>query len=97
MRECEEEIGFKPEKLKYIGSCPNTYIYNNIEYKTCDMFFLADIRDVLLKDIIDKLSIQKSEISKLEYHQINTVDDIEELPIAFESAKYALKFNLDNK
>jgi len=97
IRECREEIGLKVENLKYLCSYPNTYIYNNIEYKTCDIYFLVDIWDMLVKDIVDILSIQKSEITKLEYYKINTVGDIDKLPIAFESAKYALKYNLDNK
>lgn len=97
MRECEEEIWFKAEELKYLCSCPNTYIYDNIEYNTCDIYFLADIGENLIENIIKNLNIQKTEVSHLVYHKIETTDDIDSLPIAFESAKYALKYNLNHK
>lgn len=97
IRECEEEIWLKIKDMKYLCSYPNTYIYNNFEYKTCDVFFLADIWDILIKDVIKDLEIQKSEVLKLEYHKIQTIEDVDKLQIAFESARQALKYNLNHK
>ena len=97
IRECEEEIWLIIKDIKYLCSYPNKYIYNNIKYNTCDIYFLADIGDDLIENIIKKLSIQESEVSNIVCHTINTIDDIEKLPIAFESAKYALKYNLNHK
>lgn len=97
IRECKEEIWLKIQNVRYLCSYPNTYVYNNIEYKVCDNCFLADIGDDLIENIIEKLSIQKSEVSNLISHKIETINDIDRLPIAFESAKYALKYNLNHK
>ena len=98
MRECREEIWLKIKDIKYLYSYPNTYIYNNIEYKTCDVFFLANIWDAsTMNDFIKNIRFQKSEVSKIEYHKIETNDDIEKLPIAFESTKQALKYSLNHK
>lgn len=45
VRECFEEIGMSidAEALRFVGTFPNTYVYKNITYKTCDMFFSAEI------------------------------------------------------
>lgn len=45
VRECFEEIGMSigTEGLRFVGTFPNTYVYKNITYKTCDMFFSAEI------------------------------------------------------
>lgn len=44
-RECKEETGIAPTSVKYIASFPNTYLYKNITYKTCDLFFLATFKN----------------------------------------------------
>ena len=41
-RESREEIGIEVPELSYLCSCPNTYPYKNIMYKTCDVFFAAE-------------------------------------------------------
>ncbi|AJR09182.1 NUDIX domain-containing protein [Photobacterium gaetbulicola] len=38
-RELEEELGFQPAGMRYIGSAPNTYKYRGTTYKTCDAFY----------------------------------------------------------
>ncbi|WP_299014021.1 NUDIX domain-containing protein [uncultured Photobacterium sp.] len=43
VRELEEELMFKAENAKYFGSYPNTYLYKNVEYKTCDTFFAIEL------------------------------------------------------
>lgn len=97
IRECEEEIWLKIKDIKYLCSYPNKYIYNDIEYNTCDIYFLANIGDGFIEDIIKNLDIQKAEVSHLVYYKIETINDIDVLSIAFESAKYALKYNLNHK
>ena len=83
-RECLEEIGAEPESLYFIGSFPNTYLYKDIEYKTCDNFFAAKLKP----DFAPKL--QKSEVSALEWHKVDSKEAIDVLPIAFDSCRQAL-------
>ena len=42
-RECREEIGAEVSDFDFLCTAPNTYVYKNIEYKTCDMFFTAEL------------------------------------------------------
>lgn len=44
-RELQEELNFQPapNKANYFGSYPNTYVYKNVEYKTCDAFFAVEL------------------------------------------------------
>ncbi len=83
-RECIEETGVKPEHIVYICSAPNTYLYKNIEYKTCDLFFTATLPDTA------ELKAQKGEVDGFEWVAIQNKDDIEKCPLAFPSAKKAL-------
>ena len=84
-RECFEEIGVKPVALRYIGSEPNTYEFKAITYKTCDLFFEA----VLPPDV--EFKIQESEVQAVDFVKIESENDIEKTPLAFESAKKILK------
>ena len=84
-RECFEEIGVKPAALRYIGSEPNTYEFKAITYKTCDLFFEA----VLPPDV--EFKIQESEVQAVDFVKIESENDIEKTPLAFESAKKILK------
>lgn len=90
-RECKEELGFFPENIKYLCSFPNTYEYGKIQYKTCDLFFTAD----LPKDF--SIKTQENEVSELAWIKIETDDDIENCPLAFDSAKKTLKIWLGEK
>lgn len=83
-RECFEEIGAKVSSIKYIASFPNTYDYKNIRYKTCDVFFEA----TLYQD--SKLEMQKNEVTEIVWAPCNTKEEIESIPLAFESAKKTL-------
>ena len=85
LRECMEELGVKPAKLRYLCSFPNTYEFKNITYKTCDLFFEA----VLPEN--QELNPQKSEVSGLNRLLIQTPEDVDAAPLAFESAKKTLK------
>ena len=86
VRECVEEIGIKPLNLKYMATFPNNYEYKGLLYKTCDAFFVATIPDKT------EFSLQKTEVNQTQWIFIKTVQDIDNLPIAFDSARCALKF-----
>lgn len=90
-RECKEELGVQIKNLCYVGSFPNTYEYKNIQYKTCDLFFEAEI------DADSDFSIQQSEVECLEKVSIKSEKDIENTPLAFKSAQNILKLWLKNK
>lgn len=98
VRECLEETGVQPEKVKYLCSFPNDYLYKNIAYKTCDLFFEASIPAGAgnISDLLKKLHGQDSEVSGFVAKKISTKEDIEKLPLAFGSAKKALNFWLLN-
>ncbi|WP_318435744.1 NUDIX hydrolase [Photobacterium leiognathi] len=43
IREIKEELGLTIDTLHYQGSFSNTYCYKNVEYKTCDTFFICQL------------------------------------------------------
>lgn len=90
IRECQEETGIKPASINYIASFPNTYIYKEITYKTCDLFFSATF-DKTDKTIVQQMTGQESEVQTFKSIKINSIEDIDNIPTAFESAKKALK------
>ena len=90
IRECEEEIGFRPKDLKLVGDFPNTYVYRDITYKTCDIFFETTLPEG------QEFSLQESEVAELEWHDVSSPEAIETLPIAFESSRKALLKRLEN-
>ena len=91
-REFIEELGFDPllpkngENHQFIlfGSFPNVYIYKNISYNTCDLFFYLDAPFLKEKD----LYIEKEEISGVCFIPL---EDIDMERIAFESVKKAVR------
>lgn len=93
IRECMEEIGVKISNVQFLCSNPNTYPYKNIEYKTCDLFFVAHLGSEYdsMQDFIKTLKAQESEVQSFVYHKVETQDDVDNLPIAFESARVTLK------
>ncbi len=97
-RECMEETGLKPEKVLFVCTSANTYEYKDIVYKTCDMFFAAQLQksDASLDDLLGRLVPQESEVSGFSLHKVETQEDVENLPLAFGSAKVALKKYLEN-
>lgn len=84
VRECSEEIGVVPENLKFIGAYSNTYVYKNIIYKTCDLFYSASLPSGF------EFKAQKSEVVSLEWIKIESSEDVEKIPLAFGSAKKAI-------
>ncbi|MBQ7158528.1 MAG: NUDIX domain-containing protein [Treponema sp.] len=90
-RECKEEIGAEIYSVHYLCSFPNTYEYKNIVYKTCDLFFEAN----LLADA--KLTAQEGEVTAFEWRHVRNDQELAELPLAFESARKTLAFWLKDK
>lgn len=92
IRECEEETGLKPQAVSYLCSFPNSYEYKNIAYKTCDLFFTAELPENAgtIEELIKKLHGQKTEVTGFKAYKITCTKDIENIPLAFDSAKKAL-------
>lgn len=88
-RECFEEIGVIPEKIEYIASFPNTYNYNGVQYKTCDIFFEAKLPENA------KLKAQESEVLSFEPKFVRNKEELNEIPLAFDSAKKVLEKYLE--
>ena len=83
-RECLEETGVKPESVKYLCAFPNNYEYRTVLYKTCDMFFTARLPEGFV------LKPQEGEVESFEWVKIESAVDVEECPLAFESARKTL-------
>ena len=96
-RECKEELGIEVHSIKYLCSFPNIYDYKNIRYKTCDLFFTAAVNSSASEKLINQMKVQKTEVSELCTKNIQTETDIDNLPLAFESARKTLKFWLAEK
>lgn len=90
IRECLEETGVKPNNVDYLCSFPNDYEYKDIHYKTCDLFFTAELENKNMKDLIYELKGQESEVESFCVCKVNSASDIENIPLAFPSAKKAL-------
>ena len=93
VRECREEIGVPVEGAQFLCTAPNVYEYKNIEYKTCDIFFAAQLPPAFasIEDFIKSLHAEESEVVAFESHRVASLEDIEKLPLAFDSAKITLK------
>lgn len=93
VRECREEIGVEVESPKFLCTFPNTYVYKNIEYKTCDIFFTAKIPSSYgsVNDFLKTLKAQETEVLSFEVHRVQTLEDVKSLPLAFESTFNTLK------
>lgn len=93
IRECLEETGIAPESVRFVCTSPNTYEYKQIVYKTCDIFFEANLPSQIASadDIAPLLTAQESEVSSFILKEIRTESDVDTLPLAFGSARVALK------
>lgn len=96
VRECREEIGAEVTNIKFLCSFPNTYEYKDIVYKTCDMFFTADICGAYetMEEMTASLKRQESEVEGFKICRVETEKDVDELPLAFDSAVKTLKYYL---
>ncbi|MGR5062462.1 NUDIX hydrolase [Photobacterium sp. DNB22_13_2] len=80
-RELQEELGFQPTEVHYIGSAPNTYVYRDIEYKTCDAFYHIALDN--------KPKMQANDdVAAIRWVKR---DNIKPMDFAFDSARSALK------
>lgn len=95
VRECREEIGVEIDEkdLVFLCSNPNVYPYKGIEYKTCDIFFMIPLpgRFNSIEDFIGSLKAEESEVAGLCSYRVQSEDDVEKLPLAFDSARATLK------
>jgi len=93
VRECQEEIGVEVKGVNFLCSNPNTYEYKNITYKTCDIFFTAELPEQFksIDEYIKTLKAEETEVTAFVSKKIITENDIENLPLAFNSAKMTLR------
>lgn len=96
VRECKEEIGVEIKNAEFLCSFPNTYVYKNIEYKTCDLFFTAELSDDFdsIDDFIKSLKAEESEVQSFISYRVESYEDVENIPLAFESARNTLNLML---
>ncbi len=80
-RELNEEIGLAPERLTYLTSGPNTYLYKDVLYHTVDCFFTA----------VMPVGIEPCAGDDAESLTWVHLDDIDEEKIAFDSVKAAIR------
>ena len=92
IRECKEEMGIEVTEPKFVCTNPNTYPFNNVEYKTCDIFFTVSLPSHFdtIDDYIKTLHAQESEVVGFKSYRVETLSDIDNIPLAFDSAKKTL-------
>lgn len=98
-RECREEIGIELNACTFLCTFPNVYPYKNIVYRTCDIFFMSPLPDKYkdIQDFIASLKAEESEVAGFTYYKVQTAEDIEKIPLAFESAKKTLLYFVEKK
>ena len=85
--EGEKHYEIDPEKLQYVTNAPNTYVYKDIQYKTCDFFFSYK----LSAEQMGLLTAQKEEVTEFVLEKVDSAEDVDKLPLAFPSTRVALK------
>ena len=91
-REIREELGWEPpippgmplsEYFNFLASFPNKYLYKNIVYNTCDVFFTISVPGLKEKEFTP----EAGEISKIRFVEPNEIslDDL-----AFDSTRRAM-------
>jgi NAD+ diphosphatase len=45
IREINEELGLKVDKITFLASFPNEYLFRGISYYTCDLAFVCEVSD----------------------------------------------------
>lgn len=81
IREIDEELSITPANLIYLCSFPNDYKYKQVEYSTCDVFFLAS-------GYRGTIRVDHDEIESLKWLH---PDSIDESRFAFQSHALALR------
>ncbi len=90
VRECVEELGWKPERLAFLASFPNLYRYRGVPYATCDLFFTASA----LRDVAGLLVPEPEEVDGI---VLASREDFPWELLAFESARSALELYFAGK
>ena len=84
-REIREELKIDVDTLKYLGSYPNTYVYKDVCYHSCDQLFYSRIEEF-------PTEFDETEVEELVLMNLTEISDDE---IAFESIKMGLKLFRD--
>ncbi|MHC4115906.1 MAG: NUDIX hydrolase [Planctomycetota bacterium] len=84
-REIKEELKIDVETLEYLGSFPNTYLYRDVCYHSCDQLFYSSIEQF-------PAEFDETEVEKLVFMHLAEIPDDE---IAFESIRMALRLFRD--
>jgi NAD+ diphosphatase len=79
-REIKEELNIDIGKPDYLCSAPNFYRYKNIDYTTCDMFFVVKLES-------DTFELELSEISGYKWFM---PEDLNPEDFAFRSMKVGI-------
>ena len=91
VRECTEETGLVPLRVQYLASFPNTYMYKDVVYKTCDCFFVAELAEAENENLLlSSLKPQQEEVLGFCMQAVFSAAELEALPLAFKSAHNAL-------
>ena len=92
IRECREELGAEVSGSDFLCTFPNTYVYKDIEYKTCDIFFKTKLSSKYadMQAFVKTLHREESEVVRFEIRKVQTAADVEALPLAFPSARQTL-------
>ena len=90
-RECSEEIGIVPQDVSFVGAFPNTYEYKGVVYKTCDLFYSASLPKG------HSFHVEAGEVADLVWRKADTLESIQQLPLAFDSARRALLAALEQQ
>jgi len=92
-REIKEELGWEPvippgmplpEFFRLFASFPNTYLYKNIEYNTCDVFFTISVPGLSKNDF----SPDAGEVTDIVFLK---PDDIRPEDLSFDSTRRAME------
>lgn len=84
-REIKEELKIDVETLEYLGSFPNTYLYKDVCYHSCDQLFHCEIEEF-------PTEFDETEVEKLVFMNLAEIPEDE---IAFESIKMGLRLFRD--
>jgi ADP-ribose pyrophosphatase YjhB (NUDIX family) len=90
-RECLEETSLQAEGLRYVTSAPNNYVYKTVAYTTCDVFFSAKVTGDFSPKAAD------GEAEGFAPYRVANEEDLAALPLAFPSARLALRAYLEQQ
>ncbi len=80
-RELYEELSIRPSSMTYFSSGSNRYLYNGVEYITCDVFFICKI---------DNFEPMKASDDISEYRWVD-LNNINLSEFAFDSVKRVIE------